>query len=55
MSQYVDYWHVMTYDYSVSDLPNATLTAPNCPLYTPADPRLPQWSINDTGMSILLA
>jgi len=37
-SQYVDMWHVMTYDYQVSDLPDssASMMSPNCPLNNPA-------------------
>ena len=50
MSDYVDYWHVMTYDYSVPDIVDAKVTAPNAPLYTPpASPGVVQWSINYTG------
>ena len=36
MSQYIDYWNLMDYDYSVSDIDSATVTAPNQPLYPPA-------------------
>jgi len=36
-SPYVDMWHVMTYDYTVSDLPDASaaVMSPNAPLYNP--------------------
>jgi len=47
-SQYVDMWHVMTYDYTVSDLPDksgATMS-PNAPLYNPVGGL--QMSINNT-------
>jgi len=27
--QYVDHWNMMTYDYWVSDIPGASITAPN--------------------------
>lgn len=50
MSNYVDYWHVMTYDYTVSDISDSNITAPNCPLYTPPKATgVVQWSIDYTG------
>lgn len=49
MDQYVDYWHVMSYDYSVSDVSSSQYTAPNCPLYTPKEQHVVKWSINTTG------
>ena len=50
MSNIIDYWHVMTYDYTVSDIKNSPITAPNSPLYDP--PKRTgdvQWSLNYTG------
>lgn len=46
----VDAWHVMSYDYSVSDLTDANLTAGNAPLYAPNDypGKSASWSINYT-------
>jgi len=35
MSQYVDLWNLMTYDFTVSDIPDSSYTAPNQPLYAP--------------------
>lgn len=50
MSDYVDYWHVMTYDFTVSDTEDSSRTAPNSPLYTPPKSTgAVQWSINYTG------
>lgn len=50
MSMYLDYWHVMTYDYTVSDIKNSKTTAPNSPLYTPsASSGAVQWSMDYTG------
>jgi chitinase len=36
-TQYVDMWHIMTYDYQVSDIPDSSgsLMSPNAPLYNP--------------------
>lgn len=49
VSEYIDYWHIMDYDYSVSDLPEmcgdspcfANFTAPNQPLYAVKDGEIP--------------
>ncbi len=50
MSSYVDYWHIMTYDYTVSDIKDSKTTAPNSPLYDPpSTSRAVQWSLNYTG------
>jgi len=45
----IDFWHIMSYDYAVSDLPDssAAVMSPNCPLYTPAAPAV-LMSLNDT-------
>lgn len=32
---YVSYWNVMSYDYTVSDVPDGKNFNPNCPLYNP--------------------
>jgi chitinase len=49
MSNYLDYWHVMTYDYTVSDITNSNLTSPNSPLYTPPQATgAVQWSLDYT-------
>jgi chitinase len=46
---YVDRLEVMTYDYSVSDIPNAGVIAPAAPLYNPPNiSGVPAWSINYT-------
>jgi len=46
---YIDKWHVMSYDYAVSDLPDsgAAIASPNCPLYMPPPPAV-QMSVNQT-------
>jgi len=49
VSKYIDYWHLMDYDYSVSDLPEkcgdspcfANFTAPNQPLFAVAHGQIP--------------
>jgi chitinase len=38
LAAYLDYFHIMTYDYTVSDVPGGTTFAPNCPLYNPPPP-----------------
>lgn len=53
MSMYLDYWHVMTYDYTVSDIKDSKTTAPNSPLYTPsASTGAVQWSTDYTSMVV---
>jgi len=49
-SQYVDWWHVMTYDYAVSDIPDASgaFMSPNAPLYTPSQANTVKMSISDS-------
>lgn len=55
MSQYIDYWHVMTYDYTVSDITDSKITAPNSPLYAPPkDTGVIQWSIDYTSKGVVL-
>lgn len=49
VSDHIDYWHLMAYDYSVSDLPEmcgdspcfANFTAPNQPLYAVKEGQIP--------------
>jgi len=49
VTPYINKWHIMSYDYAVSDLPDASaaVTSPNCPLFTP-DPPAVQMSLNQT-------
>jgi chitinase len=47
VTPYIDKWHVMSYDYAVSDLPDPSVTSPNCPLYNPPAPAV-QMSVNQT-------
>jgi len=49
VTPFIDKWHVMSYDYAVSDLPDAgaAVTSPNCPLYLPPQPAV-QMSVNKT-------
>lgn len=50
MSEYLDYWHVMTYDYTVSDISDSKLTAPNSPMHVPPIASgAVQWSLDYTG------
>ena len=50
MSEYIDYWHVATYDYTDSASNKSRLTAPNAPLNNPSTSSgLSVWSINTTG------
>ncbi|XP_065187079.1 acidic mammalian chitinase-like [Sycon ciliatum] len=55
MDNYIDYWHVMTYDYTVSDIANSSVTSPNCPLYSPPESSVVQWSLNYTVQGYLAA
>lgn len=47
---YVDWWNVMSYDYSVSDIAGegGAYVNPNCPLYNPTGDHVTQMSINYT-------
>jgi len=49
LASYIDAMHVMTYDYTVSDLPGpeGAMMSPNAPLFTPPSPAL-QMSIAST-------
>jgi len=40
LAQYVDYFHLMSYDYWVSDIESANITAPNQPLKSSTNPKL---------------
>ena len=50
VSKEIDYWHLMAYDYSVSDLPKdcggspcfANFTAPNQPLFAVGEGQIPK-------------
>jgi GH18 family chitinase len=57
LDQYVDSFHLMTYDYTVSDVvgAEAAVLAPNQPLYTPANPAVTQMSVNYTISNYLAA
>jgi len=57
ISPLIDMWHIMTYDYTVSDTSTSNLTAPNSPLYTPKNVPFPAstWSINTTVQGYLAA
>lgn len=55
---YVDAWHVMTYDYSVSDIEGSNVTALNAPLYAPGSEiqgDAAKWSIDYTVQGYLKA
>jgi len=54
VTPYIDKWHIMTYDYAVSDLPDASaaVSSPNCPLYLPPSPAV-QMSLNQTVQNYL--
>lgn len=47
-SKYIDWWNVMSYDYTVSDVEQATGFNANCPLYTPSGSGTTAMSINYT-------
>jgi len=47
VTPFIDKWHIMSYDYAVSDLPDPSVTSPNCPLYLPNPPAV-QMSVNQT-------
>ena len=51
-SKYIDHWHIMNYDYTVSDIPDSQPMSPNQPLYNPAEPAV-QWSIDYTVQGYL--
>ena len=36
MSEYIDIWNIMAYDYTVSDTSSSSMTAPNQPLSAPS-------------------
>lgn len=38
VTPFIDHWHVMSYDYTVSDVPGGEAMSPNAPLYNPASP-----------------
>ena len=54
LSDYVDAFHLTSYDYTVSDLTASNITAPNSPLYTPErGTGVVQQSLNHTGQQIV--
>lgn len=54
LAAFVTRFHVMSYDYAVSDVTAVNGTSPNAPLYTPPDAPV-QMSVNDTVVSYLQA
>ena len=55
MSDYIDYWHVATYDYTTSASNKSHLTAPNAPLKNPPKSSgISTWNINTTGERLSL-
>jgi len=54
VSPYIDKWHIMSYDYAVSDIPDASgaIMSPNCPLNNPPSPAW-QMSVSDTVKNYL--
>jgi chitinase len=52
LAEYLDYFHIMAYDYTVSDVPKATMFSPNAPLYNPPKPAV-QMSIDYSVMCYL--
>jgi chitinase len=57
LDPYVDAFHLMSYDYTVSDIvePTGAVLAPNAPLYTPSNPNVTQMSISYTVQNYLNA
>lgn len=57
ISPLIDMWHIMSYDYAVSDITGiASATSPNSPLYTPSGSSgAVQDSINQTVAHYLAA
>merc|ERR1719460_2110907 len=54
VSQYISHWHIMSYDYAVSDITGPSATSPNAPLFTPTSSAAAvQMSINDTVVHYL--
>jgi chitinase len=49
---YLDYFHLMVYDFTVSDVPGGTMFSPNAPLFNPPEPSL-QMSIDYTVQGYL--
>jgi GH18 family chitinase len=55
LEKYVDAFHLMTYDYAVSDITGAVNLSPNAPLFTPSAPGTVAMSINYTVSNYLAA
>jgi chitinase len=55
--KYIDYWHIMSYDYTVSDVTGSPLTGANAPLYGPQNvpAGVESWSIDYTVQGYLNA
>jgi len=51
-ASYIDHYHIMNYDYTVSDIPSEQPLSPNQPLFNPTTPVV-QWSINYTVQGYL--
>jgi chitinase len=51
----VDGFHLMTYDYAVSDITGAVALSPNAPLYTPTAPNTVAMSVSYTVQNYLAA
>jgi len=51
-AQHIDHYHIMNYDYTVSDIADKQPMSPNQPLYNPPEPAT-QWSINYTMQGYL--
>jgi len=53
---YLDFWHLMSYDYTVSDVTGSPYTGANCPLYAPnASTGVATWSVDYTVKGYLAA
>jgi chitinase len=55
VSPHLDFWHVMSYDYTVSDVTGSPYTGPNAPLYSPKVRNVADWSIDYTVKGYLAA
>jgi len=54
MLEHIDHYNLMSYDYSVSDIPSANITAPNQPLYSPKGiDGVPEWGMDYTVQGYL--
>jgi len=55
MSNLIDHYNIMSYDYSVSDIEDssANVTAPNMPLFSPSVAGVPAWGVDYTVQGYL--